>query len=500
MVINEILASAQIGFPILSALIALPFAGMALVALLPANLAARATITVSALEMLLTLVVMSTFQTGTADLQFVERLGGIYTLGVDGISALFLPLAALLTLLASISSEANVKVGVRGYLIALLAFEATMMGMLVAADLLLFWLFFTLEFIPGYFLIAQHGTGAERKSAARHYAMMMTISALLVLAGVEMLAAAGGGDRSLSAVLAVRLPLEAQTTIFLLLCVGLGIKAPVFPLHSWLPRVLEQGPVVGISVFLVGVKVGTYAFLRIVIPTLPEAASEYFWVVATLGGIGLIYGAVIALVQTNLRRLLAYASLSHMGAVLLAMFSLNLYGLQGALLQMLSLGTAAAGLFFIAGFLYSRVGPPEIASLGGLRQRMPLLSMAFLVTALAAIGFPGTSGFNGEHLILIGAYKVHWGMALCVAFGTVLGASYFLWFYQRAFLSLEGSENAAPLPDLTSRERLIAVTMVGLVFWVGLYTSPFINVINGSVTALSQHVETRLGAARTASR
>lgn len=501
MVLNEVLASQQIGFPILSALVWLPVLGMLAVAVAPGRLQVALAAAVAAGELLLTLVLLGSFRLGTPDLQFVERLGGFYTLGIDGLSALFLPLAALLTLLATLSSEATVKVGVRGYLVALLGFQATVMGVLVAADLFLFWVFLTLEIVPGWFLIARYGTGSERRPAAMHYAMVMVVSSVLVLVGLEMLAAAAGGQRDLKSVLGARIPESAQATIFILLGVGLGIKAPVFPLHSWLPRVLDQGPVVGASIFLVGVKVGTYGLLRIVVPALPEAAAEYYWLAALLAGIGIVYGAVIALAQTNLRRLLAYSCLSHMGVVMLGIFSLNAYGLQGALLQMLTLGMAAAGLFFIAGFLYERVGPPEISALGGLRQRVPLLSLAFLVIALGAVGMPGTSGFNGEHLVLMGAYKVHWGLAVCVGTGTVLGAAYYLWFYQRAFLGADGSADASAssaLPDLNLRERSIVVVMTGLVFVVGLYTSPFINVTSSSVTALSAHVESRLDAAKVA--
>lgn len=492
MIINEVLASLQVGFPLLSALIWLPVLGIGLVALSPTpGLATRLATGVALLEFLLSLFMLSAFKTGTPDLQFVERLG-FYVLGVDGVSALFLPLTALLLLMTCLSSEVSSMNGVRGYLMAQLGFAATMMGAFAAADLTLFWLFFALEIVPGYLLIARHGTGAERRGAAKHYLAVMVVSAGLLLIGLELLIAETGGARDLRSVLATSIPVEAQYSIFALLCVALGIKAPIFPLHSWLPKVLEQGPVVGLGIFLVGVKVGTYGLLRFVITVLPEASAEWFWLMAALGTLGMVYGGLIALAQADLRRLLAFASLSHMGVVLLGMFSLNLYGLQGGLLQMLSLGAASAGLYFIAGFLQQRVGPPDVTSLGGLTQQLPMLSLAFITIAMAAVGMPGTSGFNGEHLVVIGAYKVHWVMAICVVASTVLTAAYFLRFFLRAFMAEPSSPAIAALSDLGLRERVITLGMVGVVMLAGLNTGPFLRVVNSSLEPMAKHVETRV--------
>ncbi len=215
-----------------------------------------------------------------------------------------------------------------------------------------------------------------------------------------------------------------------------------------------------------------------------------------LGAIGIVYGALIALVQTNLRRLLAFASLSHMGAVMLGLFALNFHGFQGGLLQMINLGIAGAGLFFVAGFLHTRLGPPDLRSMGGLVHSMPLLSTIFLVIALAAVGLPGTGGFNGEHLILIGAYEVGWSMALAAGAGTLLTAAYLLWFFQRAFMgpspAAASPDAAAPgpgLPDLRRREVAIALTLCLVIFWIGLDSGPFLEKMDGSL----RWIEMRIG-------
>jgi len=207
-----------------------------------------------------------------------------------------------------------------------------------------------------------------------------------------------------------------------------------------------------------------------------------------LGVLSMVYGALIALVQVNLRRVLAFASLSHMGVVMLGLFSLNFQGLQGALLQMITLGIVGAGLYFMAGFLFTRMGPPDVTRMGGLQQKAPLMAITFLVIGLAGIGMPGTSGFNGEHLVMIGAFKKHWVMAVFVGLGTMLTAAYFLWYYQRAFLGKHNGPENSYFPDLSSREKLIAASLTAIIFWIGLYATPFLNTINGSLRALESRV------------
>ncbi len=502
MALNEIFAAQQIGFPVLSVLIFLPVAALlALNFVRDERRAYRLGLGTALLELLLALVaVAQEFVVHSADIQFAERggtlplLGIEYHLGVDGISALFVPLTALLTVLAILYAEPAVKTDTRRYLMAMLGFEATMMGAFVSLDLMLFWLFFVLELIPSYFLIARWGTGERRRQAAINYVSVMLAGSALLLVGIVLLGvnASNAGEARIFdfvALLAVPLPDRLQTLIFFLFFLGLAIKAPIFPFHTWMPRVLEQGPVVGVSVFLVGLKIGTYGFLRLVIPLLPEASKEWFWLMALLGAVGMVYGALIALVQTNLRRLLAFASLSHVGVVMLGLSSLNFSGFQGGLLQTINLGIAGAGLFFIAGFLYTRLGPPDLSVMGGLGNQLPVMAMTFLVVGLASIGLPGTGGFNGEHMVMIGAFQKHWTMALLAGIGTILTAAYFFWYYLRAFMGAPNPQTPRPMPDIRRRELLIATTLGTIIFWIGLYTGPFLQTMNGSLQALAERVE-----------
>lgn len=469
---TTLMATAQIGFPILSLLIWLPLAGAVVLWLGREALPARPlALLLCGVQLALSLLLVFSFAHDTTAMQFVES-AGFYKLGVDGISLWFLPLTALLCLLAVLAPDAKAKSdGQAGYLAALLAFAACMTGAFAAADTMLFVLFFAAEVIPSAYLIARHGTGTARHEAARQYVGVMLVASALVAVGLYM---AEPGAQAL--------PASAQTLPFLLLLIGLGIKAPVFPLHAWLPRVLEQGPIVGMSVFLVGLKLGTYAMLRYMLPLLPQAAAEWLWLGLALGACSLVYGAMIAFVQTNLRRLLAYASVSHVGVVMLGLFSLNLQGMQGALLQMMSLGLSAAGLFFIAGFLESRLGHAQAMTVGGIGRAAPWLAASFLVIGLAGVGMPGTSGFNGEHLIMMGAYKVHWVAALTVGLGTFLAAAYFLRSYQRAFMG--DNDNGPVVADLSLSEKTITAGVTLVILWVGMHTTPFMRAITPNVTAI----------------
>lgn len=511
--LDEVTAGEQVGFPVLSVLIALPLVFCAVLQFVRHDRAARfLAIGGASLVTVLAAFLALRFDSGAADIQFVERsgtvLGASWHLGVDGVNLLFIPLTALLGLLVIVYAEratASTRTGdARHYAMATLALEAAMIGAFAALDLMLFWFFFVIELVPSWFLITRWGTGAARLRAAGEYVGFMAIGSALMLVGILLLgrnhaqSTGEGYSFDLLALLDAGVPAEAQTLIFFLLFFGFAVKAPIFPFHTWLPKVLEHGPIVGMSVFLVGVKLGTYGLLRFVIPLLPDAASQWFWLMALLGVTGTVYGALVALGQTNLRRLLAYASLSHMGVVMLGLFSLNLDGFEGGLLQMVNLGIVGAGLFFVAGFISTRVGPPELEDLGGVIHHAPLLTATFLIISLAGIGLPGTNGFNGEHLVMLGAYEQHWSMAMAAGLGVFLTAAYTLSYFVRGFMGASRPVVVERVYDLTRSERGIVLTLAALIFWIGLGTGPFIQAIRPSLTELEQRVEEGSGAPMTA--
>ncbi len=514
----ELLATDQVGFPFLSLLLLLPLVAAAIVVSLPdARIATRVAIAAAAVEFAGTVAVALAFQPGVSDMQFVERVGvflGVsWHVGVDGVSILFLPLTGLLGLMVVAYAEHNIPArradgdpsivgSASGYSAAILILEATMLGAFVALDLMIFWFFFVAELVPSWFLITRWGTRPQRRDAARNYVGFVGAGALFMLIGIVLTGhayAAATGDGvsfELGKLLASGLSPSVQTWPFLLFALALAAKAPLFPFHTWLPKVLDHGPVVGISVFLVGVKLGTYGFLRFAIPLFPDAAKEWLWVMATAGAVSVIYGSFLALGQTNLRRLLAFASVAHMGVVMLGLFSLNLDGFEGAVLQMVNLGIVGAGLFFVAGFLTARIGQPELGSLGGLVSSAPLMTTAFLVVALAGVGLPGTNGFNGEHLVMLGGYQRSWWIAVVAGLGVLLTAAYSLFYFIRGFMGEPHATLAERVYDLTRGERAIVAALAVLIFWIGLGTSPFIHRMRPSLTWLEDRVEQASGTAR----
>ncbi len=500
MILEEVLAAEQIGFPILSALIFLPILwAVLLIFIRDDGLVRRVALGGALLELILALIMVFNFVPGTPDLQFVERsewmpnLGVGYHVGVDGISVLFIPLTAFLTVMVMLLSWSTVRFLTRPYLIAVLGLEATTIGVFASLDLLLFFVFWELMLVPSYFLLKLWGIGPQRQYAGTKYVMYMLVGSAPMLVGIVLLGlnhrnATGEYSFDFPTLLTAPAPQELQTLIFFLLAFGFAVKGPLLPFHTWLPSVLSEGPV-GMSIFLVGLKMGIYGFIRFAIPLAPEAAREWFWLMAVLALIAIIYGALIALVQPNLRRLLAFASVSHVGLVTLGLFSLSVQGLQGGLLMLINLGVAGAGLFFLAAFLYARTGSWELSSFGGMARHVPLLATFFFIVGLAGIGMPGTSGFPGEFLILLGAFRAHWALAGVAVLGVILSAAYFLTYYERAFFGPVTRDAVRRSQDLRPRETVIAATLVVTIFWIGLFPAPLLNITSGSVQALVERVE-----------
>jgi NADH-quinone oxidoreductase subunit M len=495
---QEMLAGQQIGWPILTVVTFLPLVGALLVwAVRDAALAWRIGLATAAADFLVSLPIFFMFTPDSAALQFVERrdwipyLGIGYHLGVDGISLLFVVLTTMLGLLIVIYSQGVIVDRVRGYLMALFALQTTMLGVFVSLDLVLFFLFWELMLIPSYFMIKLWG-GEGRDNASIKYVLYTLLGSVLMLVGIIILflqhwafADAHGQGPSFDFLDLLHTPmlLKTQIIIFIFFFFGFAFKTPLVPFHTWMPDALHAGPI-AMSVILAGIKLGTFGFVRFSLPLLPDASRALMPGLMVIGLIGITYGAYIALMQTDFRRLLAYSSVSHLGYVALGIFALTYQGIQGGIIQMINLGVTTAGLFFFAGFLWTRRRTLTIAEFGGLAKGMPLLATFLLIIVLSSIGLPGTNGFIGEFLILFGAFKVHWIYGAIGVLGVILGAAYLLWFYERAIFGKVTKPENDRLPDLNARELAVALPLVALIFWIGLYPSPFLHRINGSVEAL----------------
>ena len=473
-------------FPLLSVLIFWPLVTAALLWLLPPRQARSMAVGAAVVETVLACRVVWGIHPEQAGFQWLERADWImtvnahYLLGVDGFSALFLFLSAVLFLGMVLAS--GVREMPRLYFALLLLLEGITIGIFCALDTLLFFLFWELTLIPIYFLISLWGVGPQRRFAAAQYTLLMLGGGVVLLFGLLLAAMeqaglqAGSGGAILSSVLvfdlptllATPLPVDRQLPLFFLLLVGFAVKTPVVPLHVWLPTLAMEGPVAVVAM-MTGLKLGAYGLLRFALPLAPHAAREWSWLLAGLGVVGIFYGGLAALAQTNLRRLLAFSSISHVGLVLLGLSTLTVQGVQGAMLQLLNFTMIAGGLFLIAGFIRQRTGSTELTHLGGLVRSMPFATTFFLFFGLAGMGVPLTSGFPAEQLLLLGTLSTHAGAALAAIGGQILGAAYFLHYYRRAFLGPVTNRVVAEAADLQPREWMVVVLLAIPVLVAGLY-------------------------------
>ncbi|MEN8167374.1 MAG: NADH-quinone oxidoreductase subunit M [Pseudomonadota bacterium] len=435
--------------------------------------------------LLLAALVVAGFDPANPDFQFVERhpwMPGLnieYLVGVDGISVLFLPLTVLLFLGVILASWNSTRTALpRLFFSLLLLLESIMIGIFCSLDTILFFFFWELSLIPLYFLISLWGVGPNRRFAAVKYTLFMLAGGLPLLFGLLLLAfnsaeLAGTGvpqgfSFDYSELLDLQLPKGTETLVFLLLLTGFAVKTPLFPFHTWLPVVAQEGPV-AIVALITGLKLGAYGLIRFVVPLTPTAAQEYHWLLAGLGVVGIIYGAMAAITQTNLRRMLAFSSMSHVGLVVLGIATFTVQGLQGALFQLLNFTLVAGGIFILSSFLHHRTGSTDLISLGGIARTMPLLASFFFLFGLAGMGVPGTSGFPAEFLILLSALNTHTGAGLAALFGMVLGAGYFLSYFRRGFLGPVNNAVVADAPDLRRRELILVSLLAVLILFAGLY-------------------------------
>lgn len=494
-------ASAQ-PFPLLTALVVLPAFGALLIALLPKNrsesirqvalLTTMATGAVAA-------YVLAAFETADAGFQFVTRQAWIsdfgisWALGVDGISLFLVVLTAVIFPIALLASTPGHDA--KTYYAWILVLETGAMGVFLALDLFVFFVFFEIVLVPMYFLIGNWGHGNRVYAAMKFFLYTMFGSAFMlvaILATVLLNAQGTGGAVTFDIVeLATNQSLATNTArwLFLAFAIAFAVKVPIFPVHTWLPDAHTEAPTAG-SVILAAVmlKLGTYGFIRFGLFLFPEAAVWFAPVFLTLGVAGIVYGAAVATMQRDLKRLVAYSSVAHMGFIVLGIFALNAEGLQGGILQMVNHGISTGALFILVGWIYERRHTRQISELMGLQKAAPIFAAVFTVVMLSSIGVPGLNGFVGEFLTLIGAFASARWWAVVAATGVILAAIYLLWAYQRVFHGTPDEANA-DFRELRWTEGLVMLPLIGLIVFMGVYPKPVLERIEPSVDALVSHIE-----------
>ncbi len=491
-------------FPMLSLVIFLPLLAAVLTGISGQDQRARSlALLFAVLELILTLLTMTCFNVEQIGFQLVERYVWIASLnieffvGIDGISILFLPFTALLTVIAILASWNTVKKLNRFHFALLLALEGVTMGVFSALDMVLFFLFWELTVPPIFFLIGLWGIGPQRRSAAMKYTLYMLFAGVPILFAIIMLAInhaeqvnaslPQGLNFSFPLLLQTAIPEDLQVVIFILFVIGFSVKAPLLPFHTWLPMTAMEAPV-QMTALLTGLKLGAFGLLRFALPLTPYATVKYSWALGMLGACTIVYAALIALRQTNLRRLLAYASISHVGLVVVGIASLNIHALQGAIFQLLNFTLVASSLMIIAGFIRHRLGSTEVSQLGGLAKVVPKLTCFYFLFALASIGVPLTNGFPAELLLIIGALSAHPSLALSGLLGAVLGAAYMLNFIRLAFWGPVTRAAINQIDDLRIREwGLLGIPAV-LVLLLGLFPNLALDFNHKSSESWLQHI------------
>ncbi|MCM2358797.1 MAG: NADH-quinone oxidoreductase subunit M [Geobacteraceae bacterium] len=420
-----------------------------------------------------------------AEYQFVKSVPWIaagpfqmnYHVGIDGISLWLVILTTFIMPIAILSTWTAVEEKVKEYMICLLLLEVGMLGAFISLDLFLFYIFWEVMLIPMYFIIGIWGGKQKIYAAVKFFIYTMAGSVLMLVALIALYFKAGGGDFNLTRFYALSLDPATQTWMFLAFAFAFAIKVPLFPVHTWLPLAHTEAPTAG-SVILAAIllKMGTYGYVRFAIPLFPSASEQFTPLLATLSVIGVIYASLVAMVQEDVKKLVAYSSVAHLGFVMLGIYALNQQGVAGGMLQMLNHGVSTGALFLIVGFIYERRHTRLISDFGGLSKQMPIFATIFMIVTFSSIGLPGTNGFVGEFLVLIGAFEsnLRW-YAVVASSGVILSAVYMLWMFQRVmFGELDNPKNKT-LPDLNAREIAIMLPLVALIFVMGIYPTPFID-------------------------
>src|SRR5215831_8523701 len=491
---------------LLTLVIALPLIGALVVLLVPnrdeqgAGLVRQLGLVVSLAVFGLTLLVWARFDSASADFQLVESVSWIpafginYHVGVDGISLLLVVLTGFLTPISLLSSWESVEKKTKEFTFFVLALEAAMIGVFLSLDLFLFYVFWDAMLIPMYFLIGIWGYDRRIYAAIKFmlYTMAGSVLMLVAILGLAWLhsEATGAYSFDLLKLYALDIAPRTQMWFFLAFALAFAIKVPLFPFHTWLPDAHVQAPTAG-SVILAGVllKMGTYGLVRFAFPLFPEAAAFFAPYLGALAVIGIVYGALVAMVQPDMKKLVAYSSVSHLGFVVLGISALNMQGVQGAVYQMLNHGVSTGGLFLIVGMLSDRRHTRLIAEYGGLKRVVPHLVAVFLVVTLSSIGLPGLNGFIGEFLILLGAFRWDPRMAAFAATGVILSATYMLWMFQRVNYGPVTNEKNARLVDLRPREWLVIVPIIAMAVLMGVFPNLFLKPMEPSVQRMLNQVQ-----------
>ena len=448
---------------------------------------------------LVSLLLWRDFDGANTGFQFVEKrdwLGGTisYSMGVDGISVLFVILTTALMPLCIIASKFSVQKRFREYMIAFLVLETLMIGVFCATDLVLFYVFFEAGLIPMFLIIGIWGGPRRVYAAFKFFLYTLLGSVLMLLAILAMYWQAGTTD--IPTLLTHSFPAGMQTWLWLAFFASFAVKMPMWPVHTWLPDAHVEAPTAG-SVILAGVllKMGGYGFLRFSIPMFPLASADFAPFIFTLSVVAIVYTSLVALMQEDIKKLIAYSSVAHMGYVTMGIFAMNPQGVEGAIFQMLSHGIVASALFLCVGVSYDRMHTREIAAYGGLVNRMPFYATAFLVFTMANVGLPGTSSFVGEFLTLSGSFRVNTWVAFFATSGVILSASYGLWLYRRVVLGPLEKPSLKGMFDLSRRELVLLVPLIVLTIFFGVYPSPVFHVTSASVDNLISNYQAALSTA-----
>ncbi len=454
----------------------------------------------SLLVFVLSLVLWVKFDPTESGFQFNEHVAWLpeyrvgYSMGVDGISVLFVLLSTLLTPLCILASWESVHARVREFMMSFLILETMMVGMFAATDFVVFYMFFEGVLIPMYLIIGVWGGPRRVYAAVKFFLFTLTGSVLMLLALIAMWLQAGSTD--VSVLMHTAFPPGMQNWLFLALFASFAVKVPMWPVHTWLPDAHVEAPTAG-SVILAGVllKMGAYGFLRFSVPMLPGASATFAPFIFTLSVVAVIYTSLVALAQEDMKKLIAYSSIAHMGVVTIGIFTFNMQGISGALFQMLSHGIVSGALFLIVGVVYDRIHSREIARYGGLADRMPAYALVFMLFMMASIGLPGTAGFVGEFLVIIGSLQVNFWLSLLGGMGMILGAAYMLYLYRRVIFGRITRDDLRSILDLSPREWVVFAPLVVLTLWMGIYPSSFTSFFDASVGAMVQHHAAALAAA-----